>query len=301
MKLSILTATYNRGNLLGNLYKSIVDNLYDKLDIEWLIMDDGSTDNTEEVVGKFKNMEHLEIRYFKQENQGKMQAINNLMEYVSGELVMDCDSDDYLIEGSLKKIECHSRELLEDDNLYALAFLRSSEYKNIRGKRFENTAKKTTMFNLYFRENMDGEKVLVFKKDIRKLYKHELECGEKFITEARLYYKIEDKYEIKCYNEEILSGNYLEEGYTNNSIRLFINNPNGFFKYFQEILARDTKGVKLNKRLYIVKHYILFTVLCKKKITIKNIKNIFDKILILILYLPGIVKSKIFISKNKQN
>lgn len=46
MKLSILTATYNRANLLKRVYKSIVDNLYDKLDVEWLIMDDGSNDNT---------------------------------------------------------------------------------------------------------------------------------------------------------------------------------------------------------------------------------------------------------------
>lgn len=298
MKLSILTATYNRGELLKNIYKSIMRNMCDKLDIEWLIMDDGSTDNTEEIVQELiEGQNKFIIKYYKQENQGKMQAINNLIKYVTGDLVMDCDSDDYFVDGSLEQIESYSTELLKNDNLYALAFLRSSEYENVKGKEFQNIDKETTMFNMYFRENMDGEKILVFKTNIRKKYKHILECGEKFVTEARLLYKIEEKYKIKCYNVEILSGCYLKDGYTNNAIKLLTNYPNGFLKYFQEILERDTKGIKFNKRIYLVKHYILCTVLCMKKIKIKRLTNVFDKILIIILYIPGIVKSKVFIDK----
>ena len=203
-----------------------------------------------QVVKSFNEIEHLEIKYFKQENQGKMQAINNLMQYVTGELVMDCDSDDYFIIGAFKNISEHSIELLKNDNLYALVFLRSGEYANVKGKTFENTKDETTMFDMYFKQGMDGEKVLVYKSSIRKLYKYELKNGEKFITEASLFYKIEEKYKVKCYNLEVVSGDYLEEGYTKNFIKLFINNPQGYFQYFQDILARDTKGVKFDKRLY---------------------------------------------------
>lgn len=124
MKLSILTATYNRADYLIKLYESIVNNLYNYLDIEWLIMDDGSTDNTNEVVNQFSERANLKIKYFKQDNQGKMQSLNNLMKYVTGELVMDCDSDDYFVENAFKEIYNKKDILLNDDNLYGLIFQR---------------------------------------------------------------------------------------------------------------------------------------------------------------------------------
>lgn len=254
-----------------------------------------------QIVINFNEVEHLEIRYFKQENQGKMQAINNLMQYITGDLIMECDSDDYFIMGAFKNISEHSMELLKNDKLYALVFLRSSEYANVKGKSFKNTKYETTMFDMYFKQGMDGEKVLVYKTAIRKLYKYELKSGEKFITEASLFYKIEEKYKVKCYNLEVVSGDYLEEGYTRNFIKLFIDNPQGYLQYFQDILARDTKGVKFDKRLYIIKHYILFSSLSNKKICVKCVRSLFDRLLVLILILPGRWKSRRFILKNRKS
>ena len=107
MKFSILTATYNRAKYLPRLYKSMVDNMDDSYEIEWLIMDDGSTDNTEEVCKNFVNKKNLVVKYYKQENQGKMQAINNLGQYVSGELWIECDSDDYFVKNAFQIIKQH--------------------------------------------------------------------------------------------------------------------------------------------------------------------------------------------------
>ena len=53
MKISVLTPTYNRSNLLDNLYKSLIENLNYGVEIEWLIMNDGSTDNTEEKIKEY--------------------------------------------------------------------------------------------------------------------------------------------------------------------------------------------------------------------------------------------------------
>ena len=78
-KISVLTPTYNRANLLPKLYKSLVENSKYQAEIEWLIMDDGSTDDTKVVVEKFKKENKLEIKYFYQQNQGKMVAINKLV------------------------------------------------------------------------------------------------------------------------------------------------------------------------------------------------------------------------------
>ena len=79
MKISILTATYNRAKLLSQLYNSLKENLKCKIDFEWLIMDDGSTDETKETVKKFIDEKLIDVKYFYQENQGKMAAINNLV------------------------------------------------------------------------------------------------------------------------------------------------------------------------------------------------------------------------------
>lgn len=160
----------------------------------------------------------------------------------------------------------------------------------------ENT--ETTMFDMYFKEEMNGEKVLVFKANIRKQYKYELEKNEKFSTEARMFYKIEEEYNVKCFNLEILDGDYTEEGYTKNINKVFVDNPNGYFKYFEEILGRDISGVRFNKRLYIIKHYILFSILSKNKVNIMEIKKFSNKLLIILLYFPGLIKTKKFIKLN---
>ena len=75
MKISIITPTYNRARLLKYLYNSIVLNLKYNVELEWVVIDDGSTDNTKEVVKSFPDK--LEIRYYYQKNQGKMAALNN--------------------------------------------------------------------------------------------------------------------------------------------------------------------------------------------------------------------------------
>lgn len=182
MKLSILTATYNRGNYLTKLYESIVDNLIDELDIEWLIMDDGSVDNTDEVIEKIKKKVYnnkqccnLEIKSFKQHNQGKMQAINNLMDYVTGEMMMDCDSDDYFVNNAFKQIYEKKDLLLNDSSLYALIFLKNENPEKLSGNMFERENEKTTMFDLYFKHGIVGEKILVYNTNIRKQFRHEIE------------------------------------------------------------------------------------------------------------------------------
>ena len=76
MKISVLTPTYNRASLLKNLYNSLVKNSKYGIEIEWLIMDDGSVDDTKTVIEGFEENDNLKIKYFYQENQGKMVAIN---------------------------------------------------------------------------------------------------------------------------------------------------------------------------------------------------------------------------------
>lgn len=301
MKISILTGTYNRGKLLENLYNSLISNLKYGLEIEWLIMDDESTDNTKEIVDKFIKEQHIQIRYNRQENQGKMVAINKLVEQATGDLIVDCDSDDYFTKDAFKiiKEEFENVEKKHNQNeLYALCFLKQKENGEIDGKLFSKDI--TTMFNLYFQEGATGEKTLVYYANIRKQFKHEIENNEKFITEARMYHKMDKSHKIKCINKPLQIGDYKEDGYTKNIKNTFFSSPNGYFQYFKEILEKDMKNVIFKKRLYAIKHYILFSTLTNKKIKIKEIKSILNKILIICLYIPGKAKSKQFIKRREK-
>ena len=288
VKISILTSTYNRAELLKNLYDSILKNTRFGLDIEWLIMDDGSTDETKKIVQNFQK--DFEIKYFYQENQGKMIAINKLVEQATGDYIIDCDSDDYFTDNAFEIMKEAIEKNQNEKDIYGLCFLKFDQNGNNMGDNFKN--KKTTMFDLYFKEGETGEKAILFKREIRKKYKHELEHGEKFVTEARMYHQIDEKYKLICINEPIMICEYQDKGYTKNIIKQFKENPFGYYKYFEEILQRDFKGVTFNKRFYAIKHYILFCYLTKSKKNLSKIRNIENKILFSILYLPGMVKTR---------
>lgn len=294
MKISVITATFNRGKYLEDLYQSLLKNINQGLDIEWLIMDDGSTDDTEEVIKKFET-ENIEIRHWKQENKGKMAAINFLVEQAKGDLIVDCDSDDSFTDNAFQIIQQTYKEKKDKENIYGFCFLKQDrEGKNI-GKNFQKD--ENTMFDLYFKEGEDGEKAIVFYANIRKQYQHKLEKNEKFITEARMYHEMDEKYKLICMNEPIMICEYQIDGYTKNIQKQFLENPYGYYEYFKEILERKMKGVMLSKRLYSIKHYILFSYLTKQyhKIKIHDFEN---KLLYYLLFIPGILKSRQF--KNRK-
>lgn len=303
MNLSIITPTYNRANMLKDLYESIIKNLElnkdKKLHVEWLVMDDGSTDNTREIVKEFqtkasKENRNIEIKYFYQENQGKMIAINNLVPKVTGDYIIDCDSDDYFSDNAFEIMKTAIEENINEKDIYGLCFLKNDQNGNNMGNAFKKH--KTTMFDLYFKEGETGEKAILFKSKIRKEYKHELENNEKFVTEARMYHKMDENYKMICINKPIMICEYQKEGYTKNIIKQFKENPYGYYKYFEEILKKDMKNVPIKKCLYAIKHFILFSYLTKQY-KFKSINNFTNKMLYYMLLIPGIFKAKYFIKK----
>lgn len=289
MKISILTATYNRAELLSQLYNSLKENLKCKVDFEWLIMDDGSTDETKETVKQFIDEKLIDIKYFYQENQGKMAAINKLVLKSEGDLIVECDSDDFFTEDAFEVINEEYEKNKNEKDIYAMCFLKYDKKGNNMGKDFKK--EKTTMFDLYFKEGENGEKALVFLADIRKKYKYKLEHDEKFVTEARMHHEMDLNYNIICINEAVMICEYQEEGYSKNIVEQFKKNPYGYYEYFKEILEHDFSGVKFNKRLYAIKHYILFAYLTKQYQS-KTIKNVFNKLLYYLLLIPGKIKCK---------
>ena len=102
IKITIFTPTYNRDYIIINLYKSLL--IQTLKDFEWLIIDDGSTDNTELLVSSFIKDNKINIRYIKQQNGGKHRAINKALEEAKGELFFIVDSDDQLVDNAIERI-----------------------------------------------------------------------------------------------------------------------------------------------------------------------------------------------------
>lgn len=100
--LTIFTPTYNRSNLLLHLYKSLCEQI--NKDFLWLIIDDGSKDNTKELVDTWKKENKIKIQYIYQKNSGKHVAHNKAVELCNTELFVCVDSDDILTNNAVEII-----------------------------------------------------------------------------------------------------------------------------------------------------------------------------------------------------
>lgn len=216
-----------------------------------------------------------------------MKAINNLVPYAEFRFLVECDSDDYFTENAFKTIK---NNCILKEKIYAYVFLKSNEKNEIIGNEFKSNNFKSKMFDLYYKQGISGDKALVYNTKIRKQYKYKIEEGENFSTEARLHHEIDGKYDVLCFNEVVMICKYQEDGYSKNIKNIFKKNPNGYFKFFEEMLKKDFSGVKWEKRIYIIKHYILFKYLSKQKMDLRKTSFV-NKLLIFILYIPGIIKS----------
>ncbi|MBR6033845.1 MAG: glycosyltransferase family 2 protein [Clostridia bacterium] len=222
MKVSVLTPTYNRANTLTNLYDSLKRNSKYGIEIEWLIMDDGSTDNTNELIERFQKENIITILYEQQENKGKMAALNNLVPKATGDYIIECDSDDFFTGNAFEYI---AKNCEDDEEIYAYAFLKYDQNHCNIGNLFDEENNITTMFDLYFKQGEDGEKALVFNAKIRKQFSYELEKDERFITEARMHHKMDKLYKIKGINLPLMICEYREDGYTKNIREVFKKYP----------------------------------------------------------------------------
>lgn len=292
MKISILTATYNRAHLLPNLYQSLLKNKETFGNFEWLIMDDGSKDETEALAKSWINENKIDIKYFKQKNAGKMIAINNLSNHVTGDIWIEMDSDDTFTDGILKKVSDDFETL--EDNVYGILY-----YKHLEGievkKDLSLENKILKLYDMHYKFGYTYDMALVFKTKYRKNFKYELENNERFITEARMYYQMDQKYSgLLIKNDILMNCDYMDDGYSKNILEIFKKYPYGYYEYFKEMLNYPSNKVLFKKRLYMIKHYILFSVLTNKsfRFSLRQLTNIKNKILFTLLYIPGKMMTK---------
>lgn len=248
MKITVFTPTYNRGYIIENLYKSLQRQTFK--DFEWLVVDDGSTDNTKELFDKWKKEDNkFNIRYYKKENGGKHRAINYALDKARGELFFTVDSDDYLTNDALEKINKWESELDKNKKFAGIvANIGHSENETINNLFKEEHLDLDLLQRYTYNENgkkvLDGERAYIFYTDIHRLYKYPEFDGENFMTEAVVWNRMaNDGYIMRYFNDIIWIFEYLEDGLTKAGNKLFLNNPQGYILWMKEkaIFQNKTK------------------------------------------------------------
>ncbi|STO31278.1 Hyaluronan synthase [Fusobacterium necrogenes] len=232
--LTIFTPVYNRVDTLKRLYESLLRQT--SKEFQWIVVDDGSTDGSGELVQNFQKSSPFEIIYKYMQNGGKMRAINEGVTLANGEFFLIVDSDDYVSNECVEKILFFAETLPE--SMGGLVF-RKIDIKNkkITGKPYPKNIIDSSPIEIVYNYGIVGDKAEVFKTKLLKENPFFVYEGEKFIPEAIIWIKIGEKYKMRYIDEGIYYFEYLEDGYTKNFKKLLKNNPRGFGDYYMSMLS----------------------------------------------------------------
>lgn len=234
-KITVFTPTYNRAYILGSLYQSLRRQTY--RDFEWVIVDDGSSDDTQRLVSRWMTEGNFfPIRYHRQENGGKCRAVNAGLGLARGELFFNVDSDDYLTDDALEKIARWESELPRDRKYCGVSGNLGTTETETPNTPLADPYYDGTLLDRY--SKVDGERALAFYTEVHRRYLYP-ECpGEKFMTEAVTWNRMaHDGYQMRFYNDIIWVYEYREDGLTRSGYDLFRNNPQGAGIFFREKAA----------------------------------------------------------------
>lgn len=253
MKVTVFTPTYNRAYCIGNLYRSLQRQTY--TDFEWLVVDDGSSDNTGAVFAQWIETEtDFPIRYYRQENGGKCRAINRGLDLARGELFFTVDSDDYLTDDALEKIVAWDAELPDTAGFCGFAGNLGTGSDLTPNRMVEPPFFEGTALDRY--GLIDGERAMVFYTRIHRNYPYPVFEDERFMTEAVTWNRMAaDGYKMRFYNDIIWIYEYREDGLTQAGSSIFLNNPKGYGLWLRE--RAEYLGMPLKEK---IKMY--YTFLC---------------------------------------
>lgn len=270
--ITIFTPTYNRAYTLSDLYYSIKNQICD--DFEWIIVDDESNDNTEELVSTFDDVGHG-IIYHKQKHGGKHRAINWGVEHARGDYFFIVDSDDCITKDAVQLIKKWVKTIETESKMCGVAGLRISKNGDIYGGAPTMNGKEYVDATNLEREkyNLLGDKAEVYATSVLRNNKFPEFKDEFFVTEATVWDSIAEKgYKIRWYNTPIYVCEYLNDGLTKtgaNSRKGHVDNYYGFTYYVKIFLRTHEKDESIYQ-------YWEYRVVSKiKRIAISNqIRNI---------------------------
>lgn len=224
--LTVFTPAYNRAHTLPRTYESLCRQ--DCKDFVWLVVDDGSSDNTAALVRSWQEQENgFEIRYLYKENGGMHTAHNAAYEVIDTELNVCIDSDDCLADGAVKKILdkwCSVKDL----GYAGIIGLDADLDGKLIGKGFPDGLTETTLTG-YYAAGGSGDKKLVYRTDVIKQYPpYPVFDGEKYVALAYKYRLIDQDYKLAVLDEVLCNVEYQPDGSSGTMWKQYLKNPRGF-------------------------------------------------------------------------
>ena len=244
---TVFTATFNRGYILPKLYDSLKKQ--EIMDFEWLVIDDGSSDETEQLFQQWIHDEIMfPIRYMKKDNGGKPRTINYGIQYAKGEYFFMVDSDDTLKPDALSKMKQWCKEIESKPQFIGVGAARGfpdgSYIKGIAPS--VNEYGYIDASNLQRNDfNLDADMCEAYKTEIFKKYPMPEWPGEKFAPEQiSLNESALDGYLLRWHADIIYQCEYLDDGLTKRSNVLEKKNPMGYAMMYNHMLKYPELSIK---------------------------------------------------------
>lgn len=256
--LTVFTPTYNRAYTLHLCYESLKRQT--SKDFIWLIIDDGSTDNTKELVAGWISEGLVLIEYHYQQNQGMHGAYNAAYERINTELNVCIDSDDYMADDAVEKIVSFWRK--HGSIKYAgIIGLDAYHDEKIVGTPLPQNVRECELAKLYAHYKVKGDKKFVYRSDLTSKYPaYPIFQGENYCSLSYKQILIDQEYPLLIMNEVLCYVEYLPDGSSLNMIRQYKHNPQGF-AFFRKVAMKYAPTMRERFRESI--HYVSSSIMLK--------------------------------------
>ena len=289
--LTVFTPAYNRAHTINRTYESLLRQ--SNKNFIWLVIDDGSSDNTAELIREWQTRDNgFEIKYIYKENGGMHTAHNTAYQHITTELNTCIDSDDYLADEAVQKIYDKWQQVKDKD--YAGIIGNDADFDGeVIGDPLPLEWEETTL--TAFNRRYKGDKKLVYRTDVITKYPPlPVFEGEKFFALGYTYTLIDKDYKLAVLHETLCNVEYQADGSSRNMWKQYVRNPKGF-AYLRKFHMENCEGIKSLTKETI--HYISSSILSKNG---KFISESPKKALTLVLTPAGFVFSRLVKYKAKQ-
>ncbi|HEY0045902.1 MAG TPA: glycosyltransferase family 2 protein [Flavobacterium sp.] len=238
--ITVFTPTFNRAFCLHQVYESLCRQT--SKDFAWLIIDDGSTDNTNEIVESWISERKIDIKYVYKKNGGMHTAHNTAYDNIDTKLNVCIDSDDFMPDDAIFNI----LELWEkkgSSTFAGIIGLDAFKDGSIVGTKIPDTITESTLSALYQKHGVSGDKKLVLRTEVVRNYPKYPEFEEERLVPLGILYKmIDEDFKCLCSNNVFCIVEYLPDGSSNNIMRQYRKSPKGFY-YARAVEMRYSKSL----------------------------------------------------------
>lgn len=249
--LTILTPTYNRGNLLKTLYRSLCKQ--ENKDFQWLVIDDGSTDDTRCVVEDFQKEKKIQIDYYHKPNGGKHTALNYAHPYIKGKYLVIVDSDDQLIPPVVGIILSCWETYQKNKEIAGITFQRGNLNSATRALDTSIKGEYISTLTKEMNRGMCGDHCETFRAERFVSHRFPEFPDERFIPEAAMWYLITKGSKIIYSDKVIYLCEYLPGGLTRSGRALHMKNANGCMWHASIFLDPDFNlKIRFKKAILVV-------------------------------------------------